>query len=383
MRITQENRLFIIGFFFSFCIALAAYLNASYLKQFITVEQVGFVYSITAFLTIVLLYFFEYLGGKYGVQKTLVASLVIAGLASLSLATQVRVPFIVISFIMMQMSLVITKFSTDILVETHKNTGEGEGTLRGAYLAITNMSWIVAAFLGGFIATANPQYIYGINSFIYITIALVSLFVISETQKDFFTQSTLFEKMRYTLKEIGTRKIIVSEFVLQTFYTIMIIFTPLYLHETLDFSLATIGVIFSIMLIPFAVLQYPIGRIADKFLGEKELIILSYLTIFGSVLTFALVKNPSVYFVALILFITRIGACTLEVMNDTYFFSSTKEYTKSIPIFKGMAPFALLVFGTVGAIILQFSSYQTLFTLLAIFVLLVGLTNIYDLKDTK
>lgn len=100
----------------------------------------GFLYSATAFLTILVLYFFEYLGGKYGVQKTLIASLVIAGVASLSLASQKSIPIVIVSFMMMQMSLVITKFSTDILVETHKNRGEGEGTIRGAYLAITNMS---------------------------------------------------------------------------------------------------------------------------------------------------------------------------------------------------------------------------------------------------
>lgn len=383
MRITQERRLFTIGFFFSFCIALAAYLNASYLKLFLSVETIGFVYSITALLTILVLYFFEYLGGKFGVQKTLVASLIIAGVSSLFLSISTHHMGTIIAFMLMQISLVITKFSTDILVETHKNEKEGEGVLRGAYLAITNLSWIGAAFLGGFIASTNPRYIYGINSGLYLTLALISLFVVSQTKKDFFTQTSIFEKIRYTLKEIGTRKIVVSEFILQTFYTIMVIFTPLYLHNELGFSFAQIGVIFSIMLIPFAVLQYPLGRIADKKIGEKELIIFSYILIFVSVFIFAIIKNHTIYSVALLLLCTRIGACTLEVMNDTYFFSNTIEYKKSIPVFKGMAPLSLLIFGSVGGIILTYTSYQTLFVGLAVFVLLVGMTNIYDLKDTR
>jgi DHA1 family tetracycline resistance protein-like MFS transporter len=383
MRITQERRLFAIGFFFSFCIALAAYLNASYLRLFLSVETVGYVYSATALLTILVLYFFDDLGGRFGVQKTLVVSLIIAGLSALSLATQANHYIIMLSFMIMQISLVITKFSTDILVQTHKNANEGEGTLRGAYLAITNLSWIVAAFLGGFIATLNPQYIYGINSVLYIVLAIVSLFIISQTQKDIFTQTSIFEKIRYTMKEIGTRKIIVSEFILQTFYSVMLIFTPLYLHSELGFSFAQIGVIFSIMLFPFALLQYPLGRIADKKIGEKELLIGSYIMIFVSVFIFAITKNHTVYSVAILLFFTRVGACTLEVMNDTYFFNITQEYKKTIPIFKGMAPLSLLVFGTLGGIILQFSSYKMLFIGLAVYVLLVGLTNIYDLKDTK
>ncbi len=368
---------------FSFCIALAAYLNASYLKLFLSVEKVGFVYSITALATILVLYFFEYIGGKYGVQKTLVASLILAGIASFFLSVFTKNSTITLAFMVMQISLVITKFSTDILVETHKNTHEGEGVLRGAYLAITNLSWIIAALIGGFIATINPRYVYGLNSILYIFLALSSLFFISQTKKDIFTQTSIFEKIRYTLKEVSTRKIIVSEFVLQTFYTIMVIFTPLYLHTELGFSFAQIGIIFSIMLIPFAILQYPLGKIADTKIGEKELIISSYILIFLSVFIFALIKHHTVYTVTILLLCTRIGACTLEVMNDTYFFSTTTEYKKTIPVFKGMAPLSLLVFGSLGGIILNYTSYQTLFVGLAVFVLLVGITNVYDLKDTR
>ncbi len=383
MRITQENRLFIIGFFFSFCIALAAYLNASYLKNFLSVEKVGYVYSITACATIAVLYFFEYLGGRFGVQKTLVASLIIASIASFGLSQILHTTSIVIAFILMQISLVITKFSTDILLETHKNQGTGEGSLRGAYLSITNVAWIIAAGIGGFIATANPRYIYSINSIIYMGLGITTLFVISQTKKDIFTQTSIFEKIRYVMTEIQTRKIIVSEFVLQTFYTIMVIFTPLYLHNQMHFSFTQIGIIFAIMLIPFVVLQYPLGKIADSKIGEKELIIASYIIIAVSVFLFASIKQHTIYSAAILLLCTRIGACTLEVMNDAFFFSTTHEYKKTIPVFKGMAPVSLLVFGTIGSIVLRFYSYQTLFIGLALFVLFVGLTNIYDLKDTK
>jgi MFS family permease len=383
MRITQENRLFIVGFFFSFCIALATYLNASYLKLFLHVESIGYVYSVTACATIYVLYFFEYLGGRFGVQKTLVTSLIIASIASFGLSHFTKTPSIVIGFVLMQISLVITKFSTDILLETHKNQGTGEGSLRGAYLSITNVSWIIAAAIGGIIATINPRYIYGINSVMYMGLGIVSLFIISQTKKDIFTQTSIFEKIRYVMTETQTRKIIVSEFVLQTFYTIMVIFTPLYLHNQMGFSLKEIGIIFAIMLIPFVVLQYPLGKIADSSIGEKELIVFAYSMIAVSVSIFAMIEHHTLYSAAILLLCTRIGACTLEVMNDVYFFSTTREYKKTIPIFKGMAPLSLLVFGTVGSIILQFSSYQTLFVGLAVFVLLVGMTNIYDLKDTR
>ncbi len=151
----------------------------------------------------------------------------------------------------------------------------------------------------------------------------------------------------------------------------------------MHFSFTQIGIIFAIMLIPFVVLQYPLGKIADSKIGEKELIIASYIIIAVSVFLFASIKQHTIYSAAILLLCTRIGACTLEVMNDAFFFSTTHEYKKTIPVFKGMAPVSLLVFGTIGSIVLRFYSYQTLFIGLALFVLFVGLTNIYDLKDTK
>lgn len=381
--ISQEKRLFAIGFFFSFCIALAAYVNASYLKTFLSTESVGMVYSATALLTIFILYFFEHIGGKYGVQKTLVASLVISGVSALLLSQQTTQPILIVMFVLMQVGLVITKFSTDILLETHKNSGEGEGTLRGAYLAITNLGWIIAAFTGGYIASINPQYIYGINSVVYITLAVVTLFVISQTKKDVFMGTSILEKIRFTISEKNTKKIVISEFVLQTFYAIMVIFSPLYLREVSGFGYTEIGLIFSIMLVPFAVLQYPLGKIADRKYGEKEMMIVSYIILALSVFTFASIEKHTFFSAAVILFISRIGACTLEVMNDTYFFTTTQDYKKTLPILKGMAPLALLLFGTIGSTIATFYSYQTVFISLSVFIVLVSFINIYNLKDTK
>ncbi len=137
------------------------------------------------------------------------------------------------------------------------------------------------------------------------------------------------------------------------------------------------------MLVPFALFQYPLGKLADKKYGEKEMMIASYVILAGSVFAFAMIKNHTFLSAAIILFISRIGACTLEVMNDTYFFSTTKDYSKTIPILKGMAPFSLLLFGTIGSTVITFFSYQVLFIGLAVFILVVSLANIYNLKDTR
>lgn len=378
----QEKILFTISFFFSFCIALAAYVNASFLKLSATTQTVGYIYAATACVTLFVLYLFEKVSHRYSIKKVLIGSLFSAGIHSLLLFTEQGLFIGVYAFIMMQTSLVLAKISTDLLVETHK-TNVSEGTLRGAFLSITNFGWVFAAGLGGLIASVNPKYIYSINGFLYIALAYFSYILIVHIQKDILPASSIKEKIILLKKEVATRKIIISEFLLQLFYATMVVFSPIFLHEVHGFSYTKIGFIFSIMLLPFVLLQYPLGKIADKKYGEKELLIVGFLLITLSLLLFATVKQHSFASAAIILFISRMGAATIEVMNDTYFYTVTKEYKKLINLLKAMAPLAVLLVGACASFFIKYGSYKILFIVLGILLGATSMLNLYRLKDTK
>ena len=50
----------------------------------------------------------------------------------------------------------------------------------------------------------------------------------------------------------------------------MVIYTPIYLHEHIGLPWSDIGIIFTIMLLPFVLFEFPAGKLADGKWGEKE-----------------------------------------------------------------------------------------------------------------
>lgn len=378
----QEKVLFGISFFFSFCLALAAYINASFLKQTVSTEIVGYIYAITAICTIGVLYLFEKIGHKYSIKNALTWFLFSAGIHALLLFTFEYFFISIYAFIVMQTSLVAVKVSLDLLVESHK-TNVSEGTLRGGFLTISNFGWVLAAGLGGIIASIDFKYIYVLNGLMYLGLAYIAYILVMHIQKDTIPKSTLFEKIALIKKNNPTKKIIISEFLLQVFYATMILFSPLFLKEIHHFSLKEIGFVFSLMLLPFILIQYPLGKLADKKYGEKEFLILGYAIIAISVIMFALIPQHTFLTAAITLFLSRVGAATIEVMNDTYFYSVTSEYKKLINILKSMAPVAILIVGITAGFIIKQTSYSTLFVLLGILLGVYGIFNLKNIRDTR
>ncbi len=172
-------------------------------------------------------------------------------------------------------------------------------------------------------------------------------------------------------------------FLLHFFYSWMVVFSPLYLHEVLGVSWSHIGIMFTIMLLPFALFEYPLGKIADKKIGEKEILVLGFLIISISLAFFAFNPGTSLVLLTLILFLTRTGASMVEIMSETYFFKKIdRADSELISIFRYTSPLAYLIGPLLATIILQMFSYQILFATLSVIVLL-GTYFSHEIKDTK
>ena len=138
------------------------------------------------------------------------------------------------------------------------------------------------------------------------------------------------------------------------------------------------------MLMPFALIQYPLGKFADNKTGEKEWLIFAILLMSASTVAVSFVNSNSIILWMVVLFVTRIGAAIIELMRDSYFYKQVDvsdvdmidffRTTKSVAYVM-----AMLVF---GLFLLIFPTYQMVFLLLGIIVL-TGLIPILKLKDTR
>jgi MFS family permease len=165
----------------------------------------------------------------------------------------------------------------------------------------------------------------------------------------------------------------------------MVIYTPIYLHEHLGLAWDTIGLMFTIMLSAFVILQTPLGYLADRILGEKEILVGGFLVMGLSTLIFGTANLAlfSLSGIAILLFITRIGASTIEVATESYFFKHIAQSDATcVGFFRNTYPIAYIIGPLLASALLQFIPIQSLFTILGI-VCILGVFTVIKIKDTK
>lgn len=274
-------------------------------------------------------------------------------------------------------------YTLDILVEKH-SADEVTGNIRGILLTINNFAMALLPF---FVGMLTEKYGFTATYSIAAGVLLVSAGIVITTQrslpkKDAQT-SNLREGFRAIVQNPALRRIITINFLLQFFFAWMVIYTPLYLANTLMFDWSTIGTILSIMLIPFVLFQFPAGKIADKWLGEKEMLISALIIAGVATICFAVLPNPTAIAVAIALFCTRIGASIVEVMSDSYFFKQIDETNvHSISFYRIMYPLAYIIGPITAAAILAVSSYLVLFITLG-GLMFIGAFYALRIVDTK
>lgn len=178
------------------------------------------------------------------------------------------------------------------------------------------------------------------------------------------------------------RGVTFSKLALETFFGAMIIYTPVYLHGALGFEWSELGIIFTIMLLPFIFLEYPAGELADRKLGEKEMMTLGFFFMGVSLLIMPFLAKSFIYWM-LVLLASRIGAALVEIMTETYFFKKIDhEETGTLAIYRLTRPTGILLGATIGTLTLTIFSLEKIFFVLAV-VIFLGMKETLSLKDTR
>jgi MFS family permease len=205
---------------------------------------------------------------------------------------------------------------------------------------------------------------------------------IRETNHKFREKETVTELVKKVFKRPNVRKVYYLSFALEFFYALMVIYTPLYLLEK-GFSWEQLGVAFTIMLVPFVLIQYPAGLFADKKTGEKELLFLAFFLMGTSTLMFYFIDSPDIMIWTTVLLLTRIGAALVETLRESYFYKRIDgNDIDLIDFFKTSKPVAFILAMASSAIVLTFFSMKAIF-LLAVVVSFSALWPTFRLVDNK
>jgi MFS family permease len=174
-----------------------------------------------------------------------------------------------------------------------------------------------------------------------------------------------------------------AHFLLQIFYAYMVVYMPIYLSKYIGFDWTQIGLMFTIMLLPFIFVEMPVGWLADKLWGEKEMMTAGLVLMGIFTLAVAFITTKNFWLWTSILFMTRIGAALLEATTDSYFFKKVdKNDTDTIGFYRISGPASYIVAPILATLSLSFLLYGHIFIVLGI-LMIFGCRYSLALTDTK
>ncbi len=375
--------IFLAGFLFSLSLAFTTYINSSYLSQYVDKITLGAVYTVASLISILVMFYMPNLLNRTGARLfSLYAS--VAGMVTFFILSLSPGKIIALSaFTINTLAINFLIASLDIFVEDFSQN-KNVGKLRGLYLSIINIAWVLSQILSGSIIDKSSfNGIYMLSALFMLLVTFIFSFFLHDFKDPKYTQVPILKTIGTFIHNKDIGRIYLLNFILKFFFAWMGIYTPIYLSQVMGFNWGEIGMIFAIMLTPFVFLSYPLGRLSDTH-GEKKLLILGFLFSIVAVFIIPEIHQPLFILWAGVLFLSRIGAATIEVMTESYFFKiENEENADAISFFRNTQPLSYLIAPLCASAILFFTpGFEYIFTALSV-VLLLGLFISLRLRDIK
>ena len=264
-RIHLLHVTYLATFFYALHFAITLYIESSYLSAFFSEKIVGLIYIIASVLSIWAVVKLPKVLLIYGNYKSSLVLIFLEVIALLGLITANSPYPAILFFVFHQILLAMLFVSINIFLESF-STNESTGRTRGTFLTIINTAILLGPLVAsGFLEDSNFNIV-----FILSALFTFPMFVLIATNFKKYSDP-IYNKLEFlgtiieVIKHPDILKISVLRFSLEFFYSIMVIYTPIYLHVYLNIPFSAIlGIIMPVALSPFVIFPYILGNIADK-----------------------------------------------------------------------------------------------------------------------
>lgn len=349
--------------------ALLIYVASTYFKQLSGSDEVGIFYFVAYFVVFFGLLNFHKLVIFFG--KSIVLQLSMLGeIAMLLILIFTKSPMVgIIALICYLIFTNLINVSLDIILETFSHD-RNSGRIRGYYLTLFNIGFVAGPLLTGYLlGRFNFVGIFLVLVVLKSIILAVAFWGLSNINHNFNGRDTIWGLLKKVYCHKNILRIYYISFALEFFYALMVVYSPIYLLS-LGLSWENLGYIFAVMLVPFVFFEYPLGWLADKKWGEKKMIIFFLGWLAATTMLVFLTDSNQVWPWMLILLGTRIGAASISVLRDSYFYKKIDgEDVDMIDFFRTAAPVGFMLATGLSAILLKFTSLRAVFILVVIVVL--------------
>lgn len=372
---------------FSFHWSLVAYANSSYLHQFVSNKTIGALYTVGSILTIIAFFFISKALRRFGNYVVTLALSTAEMILLIGLAVAPSLYIAVPLFLLHHAIVPLLLFNIDVFIEQRIARRESiTGGKRGIVLVILSLGGAVAVLSSGLLlGSGQPRFtlLYLVSAgfmlaFLYLTVRCYRAF-----RDPHYDAINVLETLRYFWIKHNFRFVYLAHFLLQLFFAWMVIYMPLYLLSVIGFAWDDIGLIFFVGLFAYVLFEYPIGEIADRWIGEKEMMAVGFMILSITTVYMAFLKVPLLLPWMITMFMTRLGASLVEVTTESYFFKHTKDADASIiGFFRASRPLAYMLGALLGSLALLYMPFNYTFVLLGL-LMLPGIAFAMLLKDTR
>ncbi|MCA9355244.1 MFS transporter [Candidatus Kaiserbacteria bacterium] len=350
---------------------VVAYINSSFLKEFISEEAgVGTIYTVGSALSVLIFLFISRVLHRVGNFKLTLGLLLINFLAVVGMAfadsLRVAVPLFLVHII----SVPLIIFNIDVFMEEQIGNNETTtGGKRGLLLTLTSLVGAVTPLISSLLVNgSNGTFttVYLVSASTLIPIIILLIFFFRDFSDPEYEEIDLFSAIRTFWEQTNIRFVFLAHFTLQMFFMCMVVYAPLYLTGNIGLSWTEFGVVMLFAQMAYVILEYPIGIIADKYIGEKEMMGFGFLIIAVSISWMSFVTATSILVWSVIMFVTRVGASLVEVTTESYFFKQTKSSdAQIISFFRITRPLAYVIGALLASVALLYLPLNLLFIVFA------------------
>jgi len=378
--------IYILAFAATIADAITGYAQSSYLNLFLPLNYIGLFLSLVTVITITTSFVYPRLIARHPMSRLIFITYLGSIIASLILSSRGPIWLILIAFIIRYLSFTFLMINLDIFLE-NISTNRRTGIIRTQYLTTLNMAWLISPLLMGHIIGPNNNYpqIYYIGGLVLLAALIFFIFTRHQLPhpRIHYQKQNIKKGIRKLMGHNDRRRIFLSSLVLQFFYALMSLYIPIYLHQYIGLSWPTLSIIFTIMLIPFVILELPAGALADRILGEKEMLMVGNIIMIISVIGIFLTSSTSPFVWGVLLFCSRVGAALAESMQESYFYKKIDSHdTAVINLYRQNRPLGWLLASLTAFVVLSFCSLPAIFIVLVLGLIL-GLIPILGIRDTR
>ncbi len=364
---------------------LVGYVASSFIQLYLPNTVNGMVFSAAAVLMIAGFLVAPFVFQRLSVRRVSVL-LSIADIATLVALSFKEPAAVAILLITIQMALApLIWYTLDLFLENATLDEAQTGHMRGLFLTSGNVALVASPVLIGFIlGTTNA---YG-RIFLASAFAMIAFVGILMTRQRFLADETitdpgsLWKTCCRLLQNREIRSVLIANTLLQSFYIWAPVYVPLYLHAELGIPWNELGPIFALMLLPFLLIELPMGFLEDKFRGARAVMATGFTVTGLSLAGFAFITaSTSLAVIATVLICTRIGAALIEITAETSFFRDVGgQDAESVSFFRITRPLGMLIGPVFGSFFLLFMTLQAVFIPLGLLCLL-GIPFALRIKD--